>query len=140
MPSNPDPATPFWSGQDQGICALVLCRDTGAQDNFIARQAALFSPQALPHHLYPTSQPRVLKLFVMLTGTISKMETEEKIYNNFLRVIIVDYGLIGEGRENIGSTGGHKSCKLSNSVCQMMVAVCSGPCVAEDGFSALRKL
>lgn len=135
MPSNPDPATPFWSGQDQAICALVLCRDTGAQDNFIARQAALFSPQALP-----TISIQPLKPFVLLTGTISKMETEEKIYNHFLRVIIVDYGLKGEGRENIGSTGGHKSCKLSNSVCQMMVAVCSGPCVAEDGFSALRKL
>lgn len=77
----------------------------------------------------------------MLTGTISKMEMEEKkSINHFLRVIIVDYGLIGEARENIGSTEGHKSCKLSNSVCQMMVAVCSGPCVAADGFSALRKL
>lgn len=46
--SKPDPATPFWSGQDQGISVLVLCRDTGAQDNFIARQAVLFSPQPFP--------------------------------------------------------------------------------------------
>lgn len=79
----------------------MLCRDTGAHDKIIA----LLSPLPFPTISIQSPSPEALEPFVMLTGTISKIEIEEKKnINHFLRFIIVDYGLIGEGRENIEST------------------------------------
>lgn len=103
----------FQHRQKQEGHGFAWCTDTGTQDVFIAGQAAVMFLPSKPAHAISihSHSPEALEQAVMQTSTASKMETEDMIYKSFLKCY--DNGLLinRRGRENMGSTEGHKSCK-----------------------------